>query len=78
MSQILSEVAQSNLPWAAQRAQYAFQVNEAVKNGELTVSEAKEILADLVSTDKLDQEATDQQMRAALVFGITELAGMMA
>ena len=71
---ILHEVMSSGQPWAADRAAYALQVHEAVGAGQLSPSEAKEILADLINTDKLDQEATDQQLRAGLVFGITQLA----
>jgi polyhydroxyalkanoate synthesis regulator phasin len=76
MSQALTEVANTNVPWAAQRAQYAMQVHEAVGAGQLSPSEAKEILADLIATDKLDQEASDQQLRAALVFGVTQLISL--
>jgi polyhydroxyalkanoate synthesis regulator phasin len=76
MSQVLSEVSQSDQPWAAQRAKYALEVHNAVQNGQLTGGEAREILEDLVRTDRLDQEATDQQLRAALVFGITQLVSL--
>jgi polyhydroxyalkanoate synthesis regulator phasin len=55
----------------------ALQVSEAVQNGQMSSDEAKEILADLISTDKLDQEATDQQVRAALVFGVSQLASFV-
>ncbi|CAB4125348.1 hypothetical protein UFOVP181_59 [uncultured Caudovirales phage] len=70
---ILHEVMTSGQPWAAERAQYALQVHEAVGAGQLSASEAKEILQDLISTEKLDEAATDQQLRAALVFGVTQL-----
>jgi polyhydroxyalkanoate synthesis regulator phasin len=63
--------------WAAERAQMALQVQEAVQNGQMSSDEAKEILADLIRTDKLDQEATDQQVRAALVFGVSQLASFV-
>lgn len=71
---VLHEVAECGHGWAAERAQYALQVNEAVQSGQLSSSEAKEILADLIDTAKLDEAATDQQIRAALVFGVTQLA----
>jgi polyhydroxyalkanoate synthesis regulator phasin len=71
---VLHEVASCGHSWAAERAQYALQVHEAVQNGQLSPSEAKEILADLIDTAKLDEAATDQQVRAALVFGVTQLA----
>jgi len=72
----LSELMNSGNTWAAERAQYALQVHEAVCAGQLSASEAKEILQDLISTDKLEEAAADQQARAALVFGVTELLSL--
>jgi polyhydroxyalkanoate synthesis regulator phasin len=69
----LAELMNSGNTWAAERAQYALQVHEAVGAGQLSASEAKEILQDLISTDKLEEAAADQQARAALVFGVTQL-----
>ena len=76
MSNVLTEVMNSGQPWAAERAQYAMQVHEAVSAGQLSPSEAKEILQDLISTDKLQEAAADQQAIAALVFGVTELISL--
>ena len=73
---ILHEVMNSGQTWATERARMALQVHEAVSAGELTTGEAKEILQDLINTDKLDQEAADQQLRAALVFGVTQLVSL--
>lgn len=73
---ILHEVMNSGQPWAAERAQYALQVHEAVGAGQLSPSEAKEILADLISTEKLDEASSDMQLRAALVFGVTQIVSM--
>ena len=73
---ILHEVISSGQPWAADRAKYALEVHEAVGAGQLSPSEAKEILLDLISTDKLEAEAADQQLRAALVFGVTQIVSM--
>lgn len=75
MSQVLHDLIAGGT-WAAERAQYALEVNAAVGAGQLSASEAKEILADLIATDKLDEAATDQQARAALVFGVTQLISM--
>jgi len=72
----LSELMNSGNTWAAERAQYALQVHEAVGAGQLSPSEAKEILQDLISTDKLEEAAADQQAQAALVFGVTELLSL--
>jgi polyhydroxyalkanoate synthesis regulator phasin len=72
----LAELMNSGNQWAAERAQYALQVHEAVGAGQLSASEAKEILQDLISTDKLEEAAADQQARAALVFGVTQLISL--
>jgi len=72
----LSELMNSGNTWAAERAQYALQVHEAVGAGQLSSSEAKEILQDLISTEKLEEAAADQQARAALVFGVTQLLSL--
>ena len=76
MSNVLTEVMNSGQPWAAERAQYAMQVHEAVGAGQLSPSEAKEILQDLISTEKLEEAAADQQAVAALVFGVTQLISL--
>jgi len=73
---VLAELMNSGNTWAAERAQYALQVHQAVAAGQLSPSEAKEILQDLISTDKLEEAAADQQARAALVFGVTQLISL--
>jgi polyhydroxyalkanoate synthesis regulator phasin len=73
---VLTEVMNSGQPWAAERAQYAMQVHEAVGAGQLSPSEAKEILQDLISTEKLEEAAADQQAVAALVFGVQQLISL--
>ena len=76
MSETLRAVMNSGQPWAADRATYALQVHEAVGAGQISADEAKEILADLVSTEKLDEASSDMQLRAALVFGVTQLVSL--
>ena len=76
MSNMLTEVMNSGQPWAAERAQYAMQVHEAVGAGQLSPSEAREILQDLISTDKLQDAAAEQQAVAALVFGVEQLISL--
>ena len=73
---VLTELMNSGNTWAAERAQYALEVHQAVGAGQLSASEAKEILQDLISTDKLEEAAADQQARAALVFGVTQLISL--
>jgi polyhydroxyalkanoate synthesis regulator phasin len=72
----LAELMNSGNTWAAERAQYALQVHEAVGAGQLSASEAREILQDLISTDKLEEAAADQQARATLVFGVQQILSL--
>ena len=72
----LTELMNSGNTWAVERAQYALQVHEAVGAGQLSASEAKEILQNLISTDKLEEASADQQSRAALVFGVQQLISL--
>ena len=53
MSQVLTELMAGGNQWAAERAQYALQVQEAVGAGQLSPSEAKEILQDLIKRAQL-------------------------
>lgn len=76
MSNVLHEVINSGQPWAAERAQYALQVAEALQNNQISPDEARAILADLIATEKLEAEGADLQLRAALVFGVTQVLSM--
>jgi polyhydroxyalkanoate synthesis regulator phasin len=76
MNEGIATVMNSGQPWAMERAQYAMQVHEAVGAGQLSPSEAKEILADLVNTQKLDEASSDMQLRAALVFGVMQIVSL--
>ena len=70
MTQQQQEIALSNEPWAAQRAQYALQICEAVNKGEMTADEGQELLRDLVRMDRLDSESSDMRLKAALVSAV--------
>jgi len=76
MSNVLHEVINSGQPWAAERAQYALQIAEALQNGQVSQDEARALLADLINTEKLEAEGADLQLRAALVFGVTQVLSM--
>ena len=73
---ILHDVINAGQSWATERATIALQVQDALQQGTMSPDEASEILRDLVATEKLDSEATDMQLRAALVFGITQIISM--
>lgn len=54
-------------PWAAARAQTAMSIVMLREGGELSDSEARELLLDLVRTDQLDAEATSLELRTQLI-----------
>ena len=77
MQNELLQLTGCGMPWAAERAQMALQIAEGVQAGTLTKDEARALLEDLVNTDKLNEEATNAEARSMLVFGVTQLAGML-
>jgi polyhydroxyalkanoate synthesis regulator phasin len=76
MSNVLHEVINSGQPWAAERATMALQIAEALQSGQISQDEARAILEDLVNTEKLEADGADLQLRAALVFGVTQVLSM--
>jgi polyhydroxyalkanoate synthesis regulator phasin len=54
-------------PWAVKRASIANDLIEQYKSGELSEDEYKELLADLVATDKLNAEADDLNTKTMLI-----------
>ena len=68
--QELIHCANSGRGWAAERAQVALQIAAALEQKQIDPSEAKELLEDLIRTDKLDAEADDIQLKTMLVTGI--------
>jgi len=66
----LTECINSNKPWAAARAQMAYLIGQGLQTGEVSPAEAKELLEDLIRSDKLDAEADDMALKALLVTGI--------
>ena len=70
------DIINSGQPWAAERAQYALQIAEALQTGNMSQSEARALLEDLINTEKLEAEGADLQLRAALVFGVTQIISM--
>jgi len=77
MQNELLHLSGCGLPWAEQRAQMALQIAEGVQQGALSKDEAHALLADLINTDKLNEEATNAEARAMLVFGVTQIAQML-
>lgn len=77
MQDQLLQLAGCGLPWAENRAKFALQIAEGVQAGALSKDEARALLEDLINTDKLNEEATNAEARAMLVFGVTQIAQML-
>ena len=75
--QVLRELASTGRPWVAERAMYAMQITEAVHAGDITVDEYQELMQDLVRMDRLDAEADDMEMKAALVSAVYVVANLV-
>jgi hypothetical protein len=54
-------------PWAEQRAQFALEITEALNQGSISESEYQALMADLISSDKLNAEADDMDVKNMLV-----------
>ena len=76
MSDQLIAVASSGDQWAAERAQYALQVHQAVIDGQMSKEEATEVLQDMISTQQLQEQAQADHNKAALFFGVMELISL--
>ena len=74
----LNDIINSGNSWAAERAQYAVQVSEAVATGQISVEEGRAILADLIRTENLEESAANAELRASLVELVILAAKAMA
>jgi hypothetical protein len=73
----LRAIAGCGRPWAAERASFAVMITEQFQGGGLDESEYKELMRDLVRTDRLDQEADDLELKTALftaVYAVAQLS----
>jgi polyhydroxyalkanoate synthesis regulator phasin len=78
MGDTLVDLINGGNQWAAERAQYAIQIRDAVGAGQMSASEAKEVLQDLLNTQVLAEQAAEDQAKAALVYGLTQLIEALA
>jgi len=67
----LKELVGCGHGWAEERAMMAQDIVEQRNNGAITPSEAKELLEDLIATDKLEAVADNIQLKAALISAIS-------
>ncbi len=74
MIEQLQQLTQCDRPWAAERATMALQICEAFQQGQLSNDEFKELMLDLVRTDKLESEVDDINLKTMLVTAIYAVA----
>jgi len=74
MIEHLQQLTQCGRPWAAERAAVALQMCEARQQGQISEDEFKELMLDLVRTDKLEEEADDINLKTMLVTAIYAIA----
>ncbi len=74
MIEQLQMLTQCGRPWAAERAAVALQICEARQQGQIGEDEFRELMLDLVRTDKLEEEADDINLKTMLVSAIYAVA----
>ena len=66
----LQDLAGCGSAWAEKRAKLALDIQAQRNSGALSPEEAAELMEDLISTDKLNEEADDMAVKAALISAI--------
>ena len=72
----LDTIINSDKWWANQRAEAAKAIYQQYQKGNLTDSEYKELLKDVIQTRELDKDADDTELRSNLVSAINGLIGI--
>lgn len=75
--QQLQAMAACGRPWVEQRAQMALMFTTQLDNGQLTEDEHRELMLDLVRSDRLDSEADDLEIKTMLVTAIYGMAKVL-
>ena len=70
----LKEIATCGHDWAEERAQTALQLTEDLNAGNISADEYRELMEDLVRTDRLDAEASNVEIKSALVYCVVGLS----
>lgn len=74
MFDALQQLTGASDPAVAARAEMALQIAEAYNRREIDESEYKELMLDLVRTDKLDEECCDLEAKTMLVTAVYAVA----
>lgn len=67
MIEQLQQLCSCGRPWAEQRAQFALMITEQYQQGGISQSEYQELMADLIRSDRLNEEADDMDVKNVLV-----------
>jgi len=67
MQDQLMELAQSGPPWAQQRAQQALAFMDALSRQDITEAEYQELMQDLIHSDRLNEQADNEDVKNLLV-----------
>lgn len=67
MKEQLQQLCTCGRPWAEQRAQMALAITEQFEAGGIDTSEYQELMADLIRSDRLNNEADDIDVKNMLV-----------
>lgn len=59
--------------WAEQKAATAMELASIHSNGEITDSEYRELLEDLIRTDAISEESADIEFKSMLIAGVSGL-----
>lgn len=59
--------------WAEQKANMALELASIHSNGEISDSEYKELLEDLIRTDSISDDASDIEFKSMLIAGVSGL-----
>ena len=70
----LKEIATCGHGWAEERDQTALQLTEDLNAGNISAEEYRELMEDLVRTDSLDAEASNIEIKSALVYCVVGLS----
>lgn len=67
MKEQLQALCTCGRPWAEQRAQMALAITEQFETGGIDAGEYQELMADLIRSDRLNNEADDLDVKNMLV-----------
>ena len=59
--------------WAEQKAETAMELASIHANGEITDSEYRELLEDLIRTDAISEDSADIEFKSMLIAGVSGL-----